>query len=219
METLQNQLSLLKANLPRQRISMSNSSIRSWLKKYVFLQDFWSRLSEYGYIRLISSRDIVFSLLLAGVPAALYYFTCKSNALGSYTCQNISNMAFVGNATSFAVTLTAFILTGLSVVIAFTDERFISELSEIGIYDTILFVFEYNMFAAVATSIIGIVVQSYKLSVIGFFVFLFFFIHMVLSITELIQVVVDIGTKKGRYEEIRARESNEEENPIDESVD
>jgi hypothetical protein len=198
---------------------MGSSSIWSRLKKYVFLRDFWSRLNKYGYIRLVSSRDVVFSLLLAGIPATLYYFTCVSNTLGSYTCYNISNMMFVGNATSFAVTLTAFILTGLSVVIAFTDERFISELSKIDIYDNILFVFEYNMLTAVATSIVGIVVQSYRLSVIGFFVFLFFFIHMVLSITELIQIVVDIGTKKGQYEEIRARESDDQENSAEESLE
>lgn len=159
---------------------------------------FFHRAKRYGIRRIFSASDFLLAIsswvLLIGLESA----TCDYGLLGQ--CFRLPNEAFVGFGTNFSVSLAALILAGVSILIAFSDDELLADLKELGIYSNILFVFQYTLYLAVVTSVIGSVITSYGLLHPGFYAFLFFFAYTLFAVISLIEMLVTFGNKKARYE-------------------
>lgn len=160
---------------------------------------FLERLSNYGYRRIFLSPDIVYSIIFSGLIVVLSEGVC---GVSQYPCLNLASGRLVELATQFAISLTAFILAGLAILVSFTDKEFISELKSIGIYENIMFVFQYNIYLTIVTVLLGSVIQAYNLKGAVFYIFVFVFIYMVLSLIQMIDLIVTVGNKKAEFENL-----------------
>jgi len=135
----------------------------------MILKGFRSRLSDYGYRRLATSRDFTLAIGITIAVAVLQVVTCDTSFLGGVSCYNAASETFVNESTSIAVSLIAFIIAGLSIIISFSDREFLAELSDSGVYNILLFIFEYSILLSIATSVTGVLIRSYNLGAIPFF--------------------------------------------------
>lgn len=99
-----------------------------------------------------------------------------------------------------AISLTAFILAGLAIIISFTNREFLIQLKELDIYTNILFVFQFNLYLTGLTALAGILASTIIRTEIAFLVFLFLFLYMIFSLTEMVDIVVEYGAQKARFE-------------------
>lgn len=159
---------------------------------------FASRARKYGIKRLLTDSDIIIAFLVwAGIGL---YQVLSCGPVDSVSCTQFQNQQLVEMTTRFAFSLTALIVTGLSILIALSDDEFVADLRELGVFTNILFVFEYTLYLAAGTSLLGATVLSYEVGVVGFYVFLFFILYMSLSLVSLIEMVVSFGIKKAQFE-------------------
>jgi hypothetical protein len=157
---------------------------------------FIHRLRDGGVDRVIHGADLYIS---TGILIASILIYC-------FVSDNIVTPALVANATPLSISLIAFILASVSLLISFSDERFLRLLNDLDIYNTILFNFEFTLYLSIATTIVGILIQSYReifLSVgiytSAFFIFVFLFVYMVLSTVNLVSVVISVGKRKALF--------------------
>lgn len=97
--------------------------------------------------------------------------------------------------------LTSVIVTGLAVLASFTDGEFISELSDIGVFNTVIFIFEYTVFLSILSIMIGIIYDVYALGPSVFFLFVFLFCYTILSTLQSIQLISSISINKSEWAE------------------
>lgn len=163
----------------------------------MLLSRFAERAKDYGVRRLLTDSDVKAAL---GIWVSTFLISYGCTPFVDGKCHTLYNRDFISQATTFSISLTSLILIGLSILVAFTNREFLSELKNLGIYENIMFVFEYTFYLTAFTSIFGIVITSYSLGVVWFYLFLLLFIYMVFSVLSLIQLVVEFGNQKARYE-------------------
>jgi hypothetical protein len=156
---------------------------------------FLARLADGGFHRVIHGSDLHLAILITFITILIDWKTPF----------HFISLDFIQNAVPLAISLIAFILVGLSVVVSFSEERFLGLLKDIGIYDTILFNFEYTIYISIATAVSGIVFSTYSTQLIelgvfteSFFLFLFLFTYMVFSVANIVALIVSIGSRKAK---------------------
>lgn len=155
----------------------------------------FDRLRNGGYERILWGKDLYISLLLVITLIVANW----------YSSIGVVNIQFISGGTSLAISLTAFILAALAVLVSFSNEKFLALLKELEIYNTLIVNFEFSIYLALITSIMGIIIDSYSdhLQSFGyldeiFFIFVFFFIYMVLAAANLVSVIVSLGGRKAK---------------------
>lgn len=161
------------------------------------LKYFQKGLKKYGVIRLLTERDL---LLSAGVVIAIVLYRFGVCTWLSRACFSLYRHGFITFATQMAISLTAFILAGLAIIISFTNREFLIQLKELDIYTNILFVFQFNLYLTGLTALAGILASTIIRTEIAFLVFLFLFLYMIFSLTEMVDIVVEYGAQKARFE-------------------
>jgi len=167
----------------------------------MILSRFYSRLRDYGISRILTGTDFLIALSLILLLGVIQVTTCIlqiSPLIGG--CVQFRSPVFVNLGTNLAFSLTAFILAGLAILVSFTDKDFLADLKDWGVYENLMFVFQYNLYLALLVSVFGILSQAYGFGTYGFYLFAFLFIYMVLSIADMIDLIVTIGNQKARYE-------------------
>lgn len=149
---------------------------------------FFYRLRTGGFTRVIEGHDLHVAIATTILLAAIHAFTHIT----------VVKSSLVSTATPLAFSLIAFILTGLAILISFSDEEFLALLKDLKIYNNIVFTFEYNVYLTIIVSVAGIIYQSYDLGAVGFFVFTFLFLYMLLSVANLVAMISTVGSKKAR---------------------
>lgn len=156
---------------------------------------FFERFATRGYDRVIKGVDLYLSVIIAVV----------AYSVSAYTNVKIVKSGFVSAATPLAISLIAFILVGVSVLVSFSDEKFLALLKKLEIYNTILFNFEFGMYLALVVSVAGIILQAYSaaLNFLGifaaaFYIFLFLFFYMCFAAANIVSSIVSIGSRKAR---------------------
>jgi hypothetical protein len=156
---------------------------------------FIARLSDGGFHRVIYGSDLHLAILI----------TIATVLIEWRTSFQLLSLDFIQNAVPLAISLIAFILVGLSVVVSFSEEKFLGILKGLGIYDTILFNFEYTIYISIATAVAGIVFSTYSSQLMSFgiftecfFFFVFLFIYMVFSVANIVALIVSIGSRKAK---------------------
>lgn len=156
---------------------------------------FFARLVDGGFHRVLFGRDLHLAILI----------TVSTFLIDWQTPFRFISLDFIENAVPLAVSLIAFILVGLSIVVSFSEEKFLGLLKDLGIYDTILFNFEYTIYISLTTAVTGIVFTTYSTQLMNFglfaecfFIFVFLFTYMVFSVANIVAVIVSIGSRKAR---------------------
>ena len=163
----------------------------------MFLKQFRIGLQEYGYLRLAKSPDF----LIAFFGTVIIHFAAVPFCqFAGFDCSDAQVAEFIELGTQMTISLTAFILAGLAVLISFTDREFLLKLEELGIYTNIMFVFQYNLYLAGLTSVIGILIQTFTTSTLSKTIFLFLFTYTVFSIAAMVDLIVRYGKQKGKFE-------------------
>lgn len=116
-------------------------------------------------------------------------------------CLPVVNMQLVSQGVGILTPLTSVIVTGLAILASFTDEEFLSELSDIGVFTTIIFVFEYTVFLAIFSMSIGVIYTTYNLGSGVFYAFLFLFCYTILSTLQAIQLIASVSINKSEWAE------------------
>lgn len=165
------------------------------------LSRFFGRVRDYGIRSILFDIDMKFSLLIWGMAVLWAIIPCETEKLNY--CISLYSEQLIDHTIRLFTMLTALIITGLSILVAFTDKEFVSDLKSLGVYSNIMFVFEYTFFLTATTALVGILMDSYPLPGPIFYLYLFLLIYAPLSIANLIQLVVDIGIKKAEYESVR----------------
>lgn len=121
------------------------------------------------------------------------------------TQTSLTNPSFIEISIQLSIALISFIIVGLSILVSFTDESFLSILKEVGVYDTIMFNFEFTAYIAISVGVLGIVTDAYEsvlLSVgiypIIFWVYSLLFVYMVLATANIVSVIVSIGARRAK---------------------
>lgn len=155
---------------------------------------FWKSARNYGLGNLFTDLDFVLALVFLLV-----------SVVGEYAIEwPIVNSKLVGLSTQLAISLIAFILTGLAVLASFSDPEFLSLLKDLEIYDEIMFSFQFTLYLAMAVAVLGIVLQSYSTPEWAFFVFIFSFTYMFFSLTRFVRLIVELGEKQAEFEEAKS---------------
>jgi len=163
------------------------------------LKRVWSDISEFGVSRIFTSPDFLFALGIWGMITVVQISSCS--LLAKVQCISVYNLQFVKFGSKLTVAITSLIIAGLSVAVAFTSGDFLADLEKLDIYDNLMFVFQYTLYLAILTTVVGAVVWGYSLGLVGFLAFLFLFIYTLLSVVSLVHFIVDFGRKKAKYEQ------------------
>lgn len=155
---------------------------------------FLKQLQDYGPIRLFTSPDIKWSI---GITLLLFI---TGEVSCYFQCIRIENTQIVSRTTPLLTSLLSFVIVGLSIVVSFTDEEFLSKISELNIYQNVLFIFLFNIILITVVTLLSIVLPAYNRSANLFFPYVFLFLWSVFSVISMMQLVVNIGLNKAEYE-------------------
>jgi hypothetical protein len=155
-------------------------------------------ISNYGFIRLIKSKDFVFSLVISLLAIVISEFYCP-RGLFIFNCDSTASLEFVKSATNILAPITSVVVTGLAILVSFTDKEFLAELSDIQVFANIVFMFEHTVFLALSSLIIGIIINSYGFHPLMFYGFIFLFFYTIFSIIYLIQLLVELSINKSEW--------------------
>lgn len=163
----------------------------------MILKRFRRRLRNYGFKRLLTSADLIVGLLFT---LALFGIQKLTHTTDNFINITFINFDFIDGLIPILGALTSFVITGLAVLVSVTNEDFLGEISDLGIYPNILFMFEFNILLLGWTAILAVILTTYEVPSNLFYIFLFFFAYSMLSLTELMQLIVNTGLNKARYE-------------------
>ena len=148
-----------------------------------------NRLQKYGISRLILSVEVIIPIIIILILLYIIGISPTEEQMNS----------FVEGGTNVSISLIAIIIAGISIIVSFSDQQFLSFLQENDIYDRVLFIFEYTAYIAILSSILGITIQTIGYTPLMFYLFTFIFTHLLIATIRLISIVITYGKKKGEY--------------------
>ncbi|MYL18167.1 hypothetical protein GLW36_16170 [Halorubrum terrestre] len=151
-----------------------------------------NRLKKYGILTIIKSWSFWIPLILAIVSFFLDIWMIPE--------ENV--LRFISTGRNVSLALGGMILTGLVILISISDKEFLNFLRESDAYDKLFFLFEYNTVLVVLIILVSMYVGLFGVTDVRFHLFIFLFVHLVLSFLRLISGVISFGEKKGQFETI-----------------
>lgn len=178
-------------------------------------EGFFYRLKAAGFSRIFLGYDFICAAIITiGVSITDY------NGVEGFESQ-----IFIEQSTSLAISLTGFIIAGISILVALTDKQFLAHLKKEEVYTNLLFVFEYTVLLAILVSFAGISIQSYNYGTFEFHIFLFLFLYLLFAASRLVSNIISFGDRKGDLElvnqfsqsisEFESSSDNKEDNTTD----
>lgn len=155
---------------------------------------FFQRLKNFGIRKIIKSLDFIgalfiFLLLMMSMPSKLQFID-----------KGLANTII-----NIAISLAALIIAAFSILVSFSDRRFVIFLKELDVYESILFLFEWNIYIALFTTMFGVLINYFVSSSLLYGLYIFLFIYMILSILNLVSFITYFGLRKGEFEEIKKK--------------
>lgn len=153
---------------------------------------FLDRFRNFGsFRRILKSYDFILTLIIF-----LLVLIIKPIYLSAI------NLNFLKSAISISISLAAFIIAAFSILISLSNKEFIIFLKKINVYNRILFLFEWNIYATILVSMFGLYVTYFETNLWLYRIFIFVFLYMILSVLNLISFITYYGQRKGEFEEL-----------------
>lgn len=96
-------------------------------------------------------------------------------------------------------TFFAFILTGLTIITSFTDKDFILAWIEIGEYETVITMFEYNLYVSMILLVAAFILRFVHYNPIGMVFLISLFVYMILAIMDLVKFIASYALQRGDF--------------------
>lgn len=159
----------------------------------------WKRVSKYGVKEIVCSLYLWIPIIITGATWLLF----------SYTFSMLGMRNFVHAATGTSQSLIAVTLSGLAILVSFSDRDFLTYFTEYGGFDELLLIFEYTVLLSIWVTLFGVFLQSVAFEEWLFYVFLFIFLHLLASIAALVETILRFAKSKSTYDTLRNIDENE----------
>jgi len=162
----------------------------------MYEKNFFKRLKNLGLSRLIISWDtgaMIVSFLIVG------YFTNWS--IGYEKSKDILNVFLTISAAFYSI-----VLAGLAIISSFTDKDFILAWKEIGEYDNIITLFQYNLNIPLVLLLFSFVLRFLYFNAILMIFAISLFVYMIFSLFDLVQLISRYGLQRAEYLERKSKE-------------
>lgn len=146
------------------------------------------RIRDFGIRNLILSYDT-----LIGIIAFFLLFISTGGGLDESVGESIITVIALVSATLFAI-----VLTGLTIITSFTDRYFLYAWTEVGEFEGIVTLFQYNLILPIVTLIASIVISVHYN---GFFMLILaaFFIYMMFSLLDLVGFISKYALQRAEF--------------------
>lgn len=152
------------------------------------MTNFYKRMKVFGFGRIMKSYDFIIPLIIAVIG----YFTFFDNLYSE-----VIRISLLSDIILASIMITTIILAGFAIMISLTERGLIKYLKKYGIYDNVIFTFEYTTVLSITTLIITIL-NKYLVSNKNLFYFnLFLFIYLLACLIQLVFFINDYAIKKG----------------------
>ena len=164
---------------------------------------FSTRLSSLGASALIKSLDTIIGIIV--FFSLLYLFD------GSFPTEDGVEMLSVFISVSSA--LFAIILTGLAIVLSFTDEAFVYAWKEIDGFDDMVTVFQFNLYLPLAVLCFSLILKFIEYNGLAMIFLIAFFAYMIVSLVDLVNFISKYGLQRGEfiYQQLEPEDDFDEE--------
>ncbi|USZ68967.1 hypothetical protein NGM10_04325 [Halorussus salilacus] len=152
----------------------------------------WKRFRKYGLKELFLSLYLWIPALIVGV---VFFGTP-----GIFSQRGMRN--FVNAATGISQSLIAVTLTGLAILVSFSDKDFLAFFRDEGGFDELLAIFEYTVTLSLITTLAGALLQSLSYDRWVFYIFFALFLHLLASVSALVSTILRFGKSKADYDAI-----------------
>lgn len=157
------------------------------------MPDFYKRLMNFGICRIICSVDFVISLAILLI---LIYFNIFNNF------SSFSNM--LNDISGASITLATIILAGFAIVISLIDNDFIRFLKELGVYENLIFLFEWNTYIALFVFGLSLFVKYIFINQIMFSFVFSSFVYLIISVIQLISFISKFGSQRAEFAKLKS---------------
>lgn len=158
------------------------------------MNDFFKRFNEFGFKKIFLSYDFV--------AAVIIFFTILWIAKDK-VWEDILIKSILSDIASASIGVTTIILAGFAIIVSFTDEGFINLLNKINVYSNIVFIFEYTTINAVICFFISILLKYLVFDKYLFWLLIFIFIYLLLSLISLITFISSYGIKRSEFVKLK----------------
>jgi len=153
-------------------------------------------MMERSFIKRIQKLKLLKSIDTLGFILTFF-------VVGFYTNWNVDFLSkgqdILDSFIMVSSTFFAFILAALTVITSFTDKHFILAWIEIGEYENIITIFQYNLYVPIIVLIISFALQYvYYNSIIMVFL-ISFFVYMILSVLDLVKFISIYALQRGDF--------------------
>lgn len=152
------------------------------------MTNFIIRMKNFGFGRIIKSFDFIIPLAIALIGAFTFFQKITPLVIRQ---EILSDIIFA------SISIATIVLAGFAIVISLTEGRFIKYLKKYGVYDNIIFTFEYTTMLSLLTFIFSLTTKYIFYSLVSYYINLWLMIYLFACLIQLISFITTFGIKKG----------------------
>lgn len=151
--------------------------------------DFIDRIRRFGWKNILLSKDMGISVIIGIALLLMSFSPCDTQ-----------KTELLDTIITVSAALFSIILTGLAIITTFTDTQYIKIWIEIGQYDNVITLFQFNLYLPLCVLMISFINRFF---VIQSDIFLYFtvasFFYLLLSLFDLIKFISKYALQRGEF--------------------
>lgn len=152
-------------------------------------QGFSTRLRQLGWRDVLISPDAFIGVIVGAAILIL-----SPGGVNETVGGNILPQIMTVSASLFAI-----ILTGLAIITSFTDEAFVYAWKQIGEFDNMITIFQYNLYLPIIVLSYALFLRFLYYSPIAMVVLISLFVYMLASLIDLVNFISKYALQRGEF--------------------